>query len=762
MPNLLETHGAKPQKENKFVPLLIDKTFTGLFTQRAALHDPSDISTKFYAGGRPDSLWMGSNIELTNRLTLQRRPGLSPFSTVTYPTAPDSSFSFELTNGTIQVIIDTTTTGNIALSSVSASAGVLVLSSVAAASAGSTVYTGSTPNGTGNAYAGEYFVVAGFVNSVNNGIFICTASSSTTLTLSNPNGAAESNPGTASGCANYTYTTAQPNSAANAYVGMVFQITGFQVLGNNGTFVCVASTSTGLSLENFAAGAETDPANAISSGAVYVDNQNGTKTVLFGKAPGAGQTYFVAVAGVLYMGDGVDTNKYTPLNPNGTVWKWGIAAPGKQPSVNVVESGSASVLWQANTVWSTMGLVYDMTSGTMLQLHSVNASGANTTQFGMTGPGVPPGGWNTSFNGTTTDGSVTWQNDGVVTSWSPNTAFASVFAAYNQLPEVIYDPVTKSIYVNVSTLSFSNFTGYYTGSQVPNFKAGNGQTTPDNQCLWQYVGTPGTLPTWKTNHVYPTFLVTRGNPPSGNYQAATITEPISLKYGLQPTQIVYWQVVKTNGTSNATGVAPFGSTIIPSGQIIGDNGDSLWLSLGSGTWAASTQYSGWTASGSVFSAIVDSNSNPNFQVCTTTGESGVVEPGTVYTLTAAANHVGPNTTYTGTFSPQPPNGSTVVIAGFTNAANNGTFHVVSSTPTTIVVNNPGGIAESHAATATFNPWGTAYGAATMDGTAVWTCVGQSMNWVANTIWYLPSIGFYPPQTGGASSAAYGGVKFIIN
>src|ERR1700676_3849382 len=127
MANLLEQHGARSSnKDPRFVPVFIDRAFTGIFTQRAALHDPSDLGTLKFYGGRPDSLWMGSNIELSNRLTLQRRPGLSPFSTVTYPTAPDRAFDFELTNGTIQVIIDTTTTGNVGMASVTSSAGSFV------------------------------------------------------------------------------------------------------------------------------------------------------------------------------------------------------------------------------------------------------------------------------------------------------------------------------------------------------------------------------------------------------------------------------------------------------------------------------------------------------------------------------------------------------------------------------------------------------------------------------------------------------------
>lgn len=70
---------------------------------------------------------------------------------------------------------------------------VLNLTSVADAVAGSTVYSGAITGGTGNAFAGKTFVISGWTHVVNNGSFVCTASSDTTLTLSNPNGTSETN-----------------------------------------------------------------------------------------------------------------------------------------------------------------------------------------------------------------------------------------------------------------------------------------------------------------------------------------------------------------------------------------------------------------------------------------------------------------------------------------------------------------------------------------------------------------------------------------
>jgi hypothetical protein len=76
-------------------------------------------------------------------------------------------------------------------------AGALTLTSVAASSGGSAVYTGTITGGTTPNYVGNRFVITGFTNPQNNGTFLCTACSTTTLTLSNPNAVAETHAGTA-------------------------------------------------------------------------------------------------------------------------------------------------------------------------------------------------------------------------------------------------------------------------------------------------------------------------------------------------------------------------------------------------------------------------------------------------------------------------------------------------------------------------------------------------------------------------------------
>lgn len=548
---LLGQSGAQPQKQPKYVPLFQDRMFTGLYTQRAILHDPSDIYTARYYGGRPDALLGGRNIELTNRLTLQRRPGMVPFRNIgsgsgaIYPSAPDRAFSFQLSNGTIQVIVDTTAVN-------------LTVNSCNSASAGSTVYNGTFPYGINNAYVGLTFQVTGFLtHQENNGTFVCTASNAYSITLSNAVGVAET-----------------PSTVAEA----------------------------------------------ITAGGIYVDNQNGTATLLYGKSVGAGQGYFISVAGVLYWGDGVDTKKYTPLNTNGTVWNWGIVGPSTQPSLSVVPSGSASTTWQASTVFSTMGLTLDTNSTPQIwQLIGTAGAGANATpQFATTGTGEPN--WNTTLYGTTTDGTITWRNLGLIQDWMPNTYYSDggTQGATGSYPAVIGVLSVSGLYVNernsgsLGKTEQSNtepkFTGAWPGANYPenNNQGSNGLNWFP---IYNWAADSGKAMRWKQSHAYPAWYT--GSPTGSAKQiGGTITACITGNLPSTAANPVYLQVPLTGGTSGS-GYAPFQPNF--TNQTVNDN-QAQWLCLGPAARQTNANYTPWTAQGNAFGCILDSNNN--FQVCT--------------------------------------------------------------------------------------------------------------------------------------------------
>ncbi len=733
MANLLEMHGARPSnKEPRFAPLFIDRAFTGLFTQRAALHDPSDLGTLKYYGGRPDSLWQGSNIELTNRLTLQRRPGLSPFSTVTYPSAPDRAFSFELINGTIQVIIDTGATS---------STETLSVTQVVMSSGGQAIYLGVFPDGANNAFVGMSVTITGFLTAGNNGTFTVLASTLTSITLSNSLATPETDPAIAtltktlslsqvamsSGGQAIYIGTLGCGGANNGYVGMTFTVTGFLTANNNGVFTAVASTSTTLTLTNALATPEIGPASAVSSGAVYYDQQNGSKTLLFGKAPGAGQTSFVAVAGVLYMGDGVDIRKYTPLNTNGTIWLWGIVAPTTQPTEVVTQVASASAVWTASTFYSTMGLIVatatDGTS-TIQQLVSINADlnnpNSNTT-IGVSGNGAPV--W-PAVGAIVVDGTITWTNRGPIDSRFPSTGYNGITTGgTNFQPAVIFDPTSGGFYENSRT-----GTGFSTSAgSAPPFHGVIGEHFFDGACNWVCFANNSTpqVYRWQKNHVYGNFLST--------FDAnSCIIEPFAPPFAVGTFQPPFpgphtvYLMTSGGGTSQATPYSPRFSShkgdATPDGQL-------KWISLGSSVWSPNTPYSAWTSAQSpTFDAVVDASGN--LWVCTTGGTSTSSNPFTSHLWQAV--HV-----YTVGDSIVDTNGFKQTVT--TSGTSGGAHPVWNKTP--------GGTTNDTAPLVWTNQ-GPAYNFTIKDGTdVIWTCVGTSVaaTWTASQNYYLPLTGFVPPS-----------------
>src|SRR6266704_332001 len=78
----------------------------------------------------------------------------------------------------------TVLTGTNTVSSVAAAGGTLGPNASAC-----TVYTGTFTNGGTNAYAGLRLTFSGFGTAANNGTYECVASTTTTVTVTNPNGA---------------------------------------------------------------------------------------------------------------------------------------------------------------------------------------------------------------------------------------------------------------------------------------------------------------------------------------------------------------------------------------------------------------------------------------------------------------------------------------------------------------------------------------------------------------------------------------------
>lgn len=93
------------------------KFIAGLQSQRSPF---ASIDTRYnsrFLGGKPDALIAGNNVEVSNRLTLQRRPGMIPYGVSNIP-SPTAFYDWELaTTGDIVLVVDTEASGgdNVAL-----------------------------------------------------------------------------------------------------------------------------------------------------------------------------------------------------------------------------------------------------------------------------------------------------------------------------------------------------------------------------------------------------------------------------------------------------------------------------------------------------------------------------------------------------------------------------------------------------------------------------------------------------------------------
>lgn len=104
MPGPLTAAGATPEP-SQYASLTMDRSMTGLWTQRSPLRD-ADVPYlygKFYAASRFDSLIDGLNREITARLTNARRSGSSRWNTNSFP-AINSFYPFKYIQNSAEVL----------------------------------------------------------------------------------------------------------------------------------------------------------------------------------------------------------------------------------------------------------------------------------------------------------------------------------------------------------------------------------------------------------------------------------------------------------------------------------------------------------------------------------------------------------------------------------------------------------------------------------------------------------------------------------
>ncbi len=133
-----------------------------------------------------------------------------------------AGFATAANNGTFHCTASSATT----LTLVNVNAVAETHAGTAQADEGTAVYTGTITGGGSNALAGQTFVVAGFAGANNNGTFLATASSTTTLTLENAFATAETHAGTATSQESATNLLTYVAYPAKTLTGNTYQPSG--------------------------------------------------------------------------------------------------------------------------------------------------------------------------------------------------------------------------------------------------------------------------------------------------------------------------------------------------------------------------------------------------------------------------------------------------------------------------------------------------------------------------------------------------------
>jgi len=271
------------------------------------------------------------------------------------------------------------------------------VTSVATATSGAALYTGTFPT---TSLIGQSFTVTGFTNGINNGTFLCSASTITTITLNNAGAVAE----TATASATTSVTTPAPSVTT-----LTGDIGGQTLLPG----VYNSQSSLGITGDLFLdAQGDTNAVWVFQIGSTLTTATNNSAVVLLNGAQASNVFWAVgssatlgtgtAFAGTIIAQASITAN--TGASVNGRL----IALTG---AVTLNNNSIALFLpttlllngWTALTPFHVGQAIYDCASGTLQIVTVSGISGASRPAF------------STVLGGTTQDGTVTW-TDPPVTS----------------------------------------------------------------------------------------------------------------------------------------------------------------------------------------------------------------------------------------------------------------------------------------------------------------------------------------------------------
>ena len=306
-----------------------------------------------------------------------------------------TGFTNGANNGTFQAVASTATTltlnnaAGVAETHAGAAvvASTFTLTSVATSIGSSAVYTGTIPGGGSNYYAGWQFRILGFTTAANNGLFVCTASSTTTLTLTTSVAVAETHAATAA-----WYTIGELNTLKLRWGNTQ----NANALNNTAILQYLPEIATNCTLENFSG--------------FSIDAAAGGGSIINFTGVNAGSS----LNGLAFCQTEIGLTAAGSSNPS--VNGYGILAVGKTASILVSDATVASSFighanftptitgsytlhdgWYAGTgspegvVTAAVGSMWSQQNGTQSTSFYVKTNGSSNTGWGAVVPNIIAG-----------------------------------------------------------------------------------------------------------------------------------------------------------------------------------------------------------------------------------------------------------------------------------------------------------------------------------------------------------------------------------
>jgi hypothetical protein len=480
MPGPLAAAGATSEP-SEYATLTMDRSMTGLWTQRSALRDADVpyLQGKFYAASRFDSLIDGLNREMSSKLTRKRRPGSSKFSSVTFPPI-NSWYSFkfiENASEVLRVIADGKDGGVY-----DATGGTKTLLYTKSAGAGKTRFLGVNAelffaDGVDTKKMIRSALAWAAATSFDYGDFIVD----TNLNLQFALGSQTAN------ITNIQITSNVATVFFTSSTGLTIPIGAQLTFAGTTTIAALAGTTQTVS----AVGNSLQASFPYVHADVAYSAETGTVTTGTGITSGSQPTWATTIGAIT-----VDGGLQWECRGS-SVQDWMFDAPAAAPSVTQVSAPSIYAAWAANTWYAPLFVILD--SGNLQQL----------TTAGITGGGAPV--FSAIVGGTTVDGSCVWTCKGPAT-WVSAHAYAvgdviqANFSYWITVPDpdsmnqdLIFGrggqnsgPTYIQQQVTVTNL-FEVTTAGTSGGSTPSWTNGLGTTVNDGTVVWT---NQGEAPAW--------------------------------------------------------------------------------------------------------------------------------------------------------------------------------------------------------------------------------------------------------------------------